>query len=162
MTDDVAPGRWELADAVGFATAVHKSQRDKAGQPYIGHPLRVMARVDGLHEQMAAVLHDVIEDCDVSAEQLTSWGCPSDVVAAVVALSKVPGESLEESIARVRADPLARTVKLADIADNADDARLALLPEDVAERLRGKYRRSRELLGLTEKAQGAHMRGEAP
>lgn len=126
-------------DAVRIAREAHAGQSDKSGQPYIGHPLRVMAALDGAHERMAAVLHDVIEDTPVTADDLRAAGCPEEVVAAVVALSRGDGEAQGDYLARVAANPLARTVKLADIADNSSPARLAALDEPTRARLTAKY-----------------------
>lgn len=137
---------FDLDAAVRLATQVHSGQRDKAGEAYIGHPLRVMARVDGDDARMVAVLHDVVEDTAVTTADLLALGCPATVVAAVDALSKRPGETLEASMRRVAEHPLAVVVKHADLDDNTDPRRLAALPADVGDRLRDKYRRSRELL----------------
>lgn len=135
-----------LADAVALATSAHEGQVDKSGRPYIGHPLRVMASVEGEHAQMAAVLHDVIEDTPVTAEDLTARGCPSDVVDAVVALSHLPGEPQEDYLRRVAANPLAVTVKRADIADNLSPARTARLDDATRARLEIKYATALRLL----------------
>lgn len=137
---------FDLDAAVALATEAHEGQTDKAGQPYIGHPLRVMARVDTDDARIVAVLHDVLEDTPVTAADLIALGCPAEVVAAVDALSKRPGETLEESMRRVAEHPLAVVVKHADLDDNSDPQRLEALPPAVADRLRDKYRRSRELL----------------
>jgi (p)ppGpp synthase/HD superfamily hydrolase len=135
-----------LEDAITIATAAHDGQVDKSGRPYIGHPLRVMASVTGEHAQMAAVLHDVIEDTSVTASDLLARGCPAVVVDAVVALSHLPGEPQEDYLRRVAADPLAVTVKRADIADNLSPARLARLDAETQDRLRVKYARALGLL----------------
>ncbi|MCF2526399.1 HD domain-containing protein [Yinghuangia soli] len=135
-----------LDDAVALARSAHAGQLDKGGKPYIAHPLRVMRAVEGLWEQMAAVLHDVIEDTDVTAADLRRAGCPEPVVAAVVALSKLPREPLAASMARAAADPIALVVKRADIEDNRSEARLGQLDEETQVRLRAKYTRSIELL----------------
>lgn len=135
-----------LRDAVELARRAHEGQLDKSGRPYIAHPLRVMGAVDGEWTQMAAVLHDVIEDTAVTEDDLRHAGCPEPVVAAVVALTKLPGEPLATSMARAAADPIARTVKRADIADNCSEDRLALLDEATRTRLRTKYARSLALL----------------
>ncbi|NKE59040.1 HD domain-containing protein [Lentzea sp. PSKA42] len=135
-----------LSDAIALATAAHDGQVDKSGRPYIGHPLRVMASVTGEHAQMAAVLHDVIEDTPVTASDLLAQGCPAVVVDAVVALSHLPGEPQEDYLRRVSADPLALTVKRADIADNLSPARLARLDAETQERLKIKYARALGLL----------------
>lgn len=110
--------------AIEIAATAHAGQRDKAGQPYIFHPLRVMLRVDGAHEQMAAVLHDVVEDTSVTLDNLAQEGFPSEVLRAIAALTKLPGETRLEAAARAAADPVARKVKLANNAENMDLSRI--------------------------------------
>ena len=110
--------------AIEIAATAHAGQRDKAGQPYIFHPLRVMLRVDGAHEQMAAVVHDVVEDTSVTLDNLAQEGFPSEVLRAIAALTKLPGETRLEAAARAAADPVARKVKLADNAENMDLSRI--------------------------------------
>ncbi|MCC2314193.1 HD domain-containing protein [Cellulomonas xiejunii] len=144
MTDLVTTARQIAKDA-------HRGQLDKAGAPYIGHPARVAghAAAAGGDERVvaAAWLHDVVEDTDVTPDDLRAAGIPDDVVAAVVALSKVPGQSVEDYFAAVNRDPIAVAVKSADLADNTDPARLALLDEGTRQRLVAKYARARSLLG---------------
>lgn len=135
-----------LSDAIAIATAAHEGQVDKSGRPYIGHPLRVMASVSGEHAQMAAVLHDVIEDTPVTAADLLARGCPTAVVDAVVALSHLPDEPQADYLRRVAANPLAAIVKRADIADNLSPARMARLDAAVQERLQAKYATALRLL----------------
>lgn len=136
--------------AVAIATSAHSGQLDKSGQPYIGHPLRVLALVaaggGGAHEQLAAVLHDVVEDTPVTAADLLAAGVPARVVEAVLALSKRPGEPQADYLARVAADPVALTVKQADIADNLSPARLDRLDQPTRDRLRAKYANALRLL----------------
>jgi (p)ppGpp synthase/HD superfamily hydrolase len=139
-------GSFTVNDAIAIARTAHTGQTDKAGRPYIEHPLRVMNRVDTDERRMAAVLHDVLEDTSVTTGDLRSAGCPRAVITAVQALTKRTGEPLAESLARAAADPIARAVKLADIADNSDPRRLELLDPATAERLRGKYAESLRLL----------------
>ena len=110
--------------AIEIAATAHAGQRDKAGQAYILHPLRVMLRVDGEHEQMAAVLHDVVEDTSITIDDLAREGFPSEVLRAIAALTKLPGETRLEAAARAAADPVARKVKLADNAENMDLSRI--------------------------------------
>lgn len=135
-----------LNDAIALATSAHDGQVDKSGRPYIGHPLRVMAAVTGEHAQMAAVLHDVIEDTPVTALDLLARGCPTAVVDAVVALSHLPDEPQDVYLRRVAANPLALSVKRADIADNLSPARLARLDAALQDRLRTKYATALRLL----------------
>ncbi len=131
-----------LDEAVALARRFHQGMVDKAGEPYIGHPMRVMARVSGEQEKLAAVLHDLLEDTDLSTTDLLAAGCPPRVVDAVEALTRRRDETYEDFVDRVATDPLARVVKLADIADNLDPERLARLDPDVAAGLRAKYHRA--------------------
>ncbi|QUQ68026.1 HD domain-containing protein [Kutzneria sp. CA-103260] len=137
---------FSVSDAVRIATDAHDGQLDKSGKPYIGHPVRVMNRVSGDQERMAAVLHDVIEDTPVTAEDLRAAGCPERVVTAVVALSHLPDEPQADYLARVAADPIAVVVKRADIADNLSPARFSELDEATQSRLRIKYDTALRLL----------------
>lgn len=135
-----------LDDAIQLARKAHEGQLDKGGRPYIGHPLRVMGRVAGERERMAAVLHDVVEDTEVTLADLLAAGCPAQVVSAVDAISKRHGEPSEAYLARVAADPIAIVVKRADIADNLSPDRLARLDEPTQERLRAKYEKALRFL----------------
>ena len=110
--------------AIEIASSAHAGQRDKAGQPYIFHPLRVMLRVNTEHEQMAAVLHDVVEDTSVTLARLEQEGFPAEVLRAIAALTKRPGETRLDAAMRAAADPVARVVKLADNAENMDLSRI--------------------------------------
>lgn len=135
----------QLAQAI--AVRAHTGQVDKNVRPYIGHPARVAERVGGDDgAQIVAWLHDVVEDTEVSLEDLRRQ-FPDFVVDAVDAMSKRTGEPLDDYYARVRADPIARAVKLADIADNTDPDRLALLEEPTRLRLLAKYDHARRALG---------------
>lgn len=134
-------GRKGIADAVALACEAHRGAVDKAGAPYVLHPLRVMAAVGSEEAKMAAVLHDVVEDSAVSVEDLASWGYPAVVVEAVEALSKRPGESYSAFVERCAACPLAREVKRADLEDNMDVRRLPSVGERDLARL-AKYHRA--------------------
>ena len=131
--------------AIEIAATAHAGQRDKAGQPYIFHPLRVMFRVNGEHEQMAAVLHDVVEDTAITIDDLAREGFPSEVLRAIAALTKLPGETRLEAAARAAADPIARKVKLADNAENMDLSRIPNPTDKDHARCR-EYAEVRELL----------------
>ena len=138
-----------VEEAIELARRFHEGAVDKAGRPYIEHPLRVMDRVSTEDEKLAAVLHDLLEDTDLTAIDLLAAGCPPRVVAALEALTRDEGEPYEAFVARAASNPLARTVKLADIADNSDPARLAYLAPDEAARLETKYARAREVVAAT-------------
>lgn len=134
-----------LERAIEIAAAAHAGQVDKAGQPYILHPIRVMLRVSTVHERMAAVLHDVVEDTSVTLEHLEQQGFPRQVLIAIQALTKNPGESRLQAAARAAADPIARAVKLADNAENMDMSRIPNPTDKDFARLR-EYEQVRALL----------------
>ncbi len=113
-----------LERAIAIAATAHASQLDKAGEAYILHPLRVMLRVTSAHERMAAMLHDVVEDTDVTLQQLITEGFPPEVTGAIDALTKRPGESRIQAAHKAAANAIARTVKLADNAENMDLTRI--------------------------------------
>lgn len=133
-----------------LATQAHGAQKDKAGNPYIDHPRRVAERLEAAGASAQAVaagwLHDVLEDTPTTAADLAAVGIPAEVIDAVTAVTKRPGEPTEDYAARIRASALGLQVKEADLADNCDPARMALLDENTRERLTSKYRRMRTLL----------------
>ena len=137
------------ATAALIATLAHAGQVDQGGAPYIDHPRRVAAHL--VHPTWQAVtvawLHDVVEDTTVTLAAIAETFGPQ-IAEAVDALTHRRGESRIEYYARVRANPLALQVKAADIADNLDPARLAVLDEATARRLQRKYDEAREHLGL--------------
>ena len=148
MTNNYFKEMIRLADSI--ADQAHSGQTDKIGRPYITHPRRVAFAVRKLapenmrvEAQIVALLHDTVEDTGVTLDYLARY-------FSVDALTKRKGETLEQSIARVRANELARLVKHADIADNTDPERTALLDEETRERLAKKYAKSLTLLSLGE------------
>jgi (p)ppGpp synthase/HD superfamily hydrolase len=135
--------------AAEIAALAHAGQVDKVGEPYIGHPTRVAARVTGDDARIVALLHDVVEDSGWTFDELAAEGFTQAQLDAIDALTKRAGEPLEASMARVAALPLAVHVKKADLADNADPARLARLDAAKRAKLERKYTRSAELIGTT-------------
>lgn len=134
-----------LERAIAIAAACHAGQLDKAGQPYILHPIRVMLRVSGASERIAAILHDVVEDTTVTLDQLANEGFAKEVVDAVDALTKRPGENRIDAAKRAAANPIARVVKLADNAENMDLSRISNPTQRDYDRLE-EYKRVREIL----------------
>ena len=134
-----------LERAIEIAAHAHAGQLDKAGQPYVLHPLRLMLALNTPMERIAAVLHDVVEDTSVTFEDLRAEGFALEVLAAVHAMTKTDGESRLCAARRAAANPIARRVKLADVADNMDLGRIAKpMAKDYA-RLK-EYEQVRELL----------------
>lgn len=138
-----------LEHAIALAAKAHAGQVDKAGTPYILHPLRMMLRLATLEERMVAVLHDVVEDCGITFEQLRAEGFSDEVVAGVEALTRLEGESYEAFIERAGRSPLGRRVKLADLEDNSDLSRIANPTARDFERLE-KYRQAIAVLRALE------------
>lgn len=124
-----------IEDAIIFATEAHRGQVDRAGNPYILHPLRLMCRMETDTERMIAVLHDVIEDTDYTLDDLRRMGYSDEIVEAVDCLSRRDDETYEQFIQRIKPNALARRVKLADLLDNMDIRRAGLLQERDLERL---------------------------
>lgn len=141
-----------LTEVEALARRAHEGQVDKNGHPYAEHIAAVAggtAQRGGSEAQIAAGwLHDTVEDGRLSREWLARAALPEETKAIVDALTKRPGEPVEEYVARILATPGALLVKRADLAHNSDPERLAALPEATAERLTAKYARMRELLGL--------------
>jgi (p)ppGpp synthase/HD superfamily hydrolase len=131
----------KLEDTILLAAQAHRGQKDKAGAPYILHPLRMMLRMDTEEEMMVAVLHDVIEDSLYTLSDLEQAGYPRAVLEAVDCLTRQQDESYDEFIERIKPNPLARRVKLADLEDNMNLTRLPNPQEKDLERLE-KYRRA--------------------
>lgn len=134
-----------LERAIAIAAAAHAGVADKGGQPYILHPLRVMLAVESTEERIAAVLHDVIEDTPWTLDQLHQEGFSSVVLQALDALTKRDDEDYLTFVRRAGSHPVARVVKLADLADNMDLSRLPAPTARDHERLR-KYQAAVALL----------------
>ena len=140
-----------LEDAIAIAAAAHRGQRDKAGAPYLLHPLRMMLALRSESAMMAAVLHDVVEDTEWTLEGLREAGVPAEVVAAVECLTRREGESYDAFIERVRANPVARAVKIADLEDNMNVLRIGQLGTKDFQRLE-KYHRAWRALKEAERS----------
>ncbi len=110
--------------ALAIAKKAHAGQVDKAGVDYIQHPLYVASQVNTEQEKAVALLHDVIEDSDITAADLFASGLSNEVVTAVQILTKKKGQSYQEYLGKVKSNNLARVVKLADLKHNSDLSRL--------------------------------------
>ena len=130
-----------IEDAITIAAQAHKGQKDKAGSPYLLHPLRMMLRMNSEATMMAAVLHDVVEDTDWTLARLREEGFPDEVLEAVDCLTHRDGESYQEFVERVRTNRIARQVKVADLEDNMNIMRINQLGAKDLERLE-KYHKA--------------------
>ena len=128
----------ELNKAYEIAAIAHKNQKDKGGTEYINHPVAVSALVESLEEKIVALLHDVVEDTRVTLEELKSFGFNDNIIAAIDAISKKDGESIDDYMNRVKNNKLACSVKKADLLHNMDISRLKAVNKKDLERL-AKY-----------------------
>lgn len=135
-----------LEKALVIATKAHEGQKDKAGSPYILHPIRVSNRCLTDEEIIVALLHDVIEDTNVSASDLLASGFPRNIVEAVLSVTRNEGESYEDFVIRSKQNPIGRQVKLHDLEDNMDITRFNQLTEKDLVRLNKYLKAYRSLI----------------
>ena len=113
-----------LVVAISLAVNAHAHQKDLCGEPYIMHSIRVMTRMDTDEEKMVAIMHDVVEDTDVSLDFLRTLGFSDAVVHSVDCITKREDEKYHEYVERVASDEISKKVKIADIEDNMDIDRI--------------------------------------
>ena len=123
-----------LDKAVLISVIKHQGQRDKIGCAYFQHPMRVAMRCSTDDEKIVALLHDTIEDTDVTPEYLLSEGIPQYIVDAILSVTKRDGESYEDFVSRTKENPIGRAVKIHDLEDNLDVMRLDEVSPDMATR----------------------------
>jgi len=128
-----------LANAIAIASQAHKYQFDKLGEPYILHPIRVMQACSTDEEKIVAILHDLLEDTEWSKTALLLEGFPSEIVSAIVCLTRQEKESYKDFLDRVCTNRIAVKVKLCDVRDNLDPSRLKGLDSQTQTRLKAKY-----------------------
>ncbi|WP_434751572.1 GTP pyrophosphokinase [Paenibacillus amylolyticus] len=144
--------------AISIALQAHKGQIDKGGHPYILHPLAVMNRVETMEEKIVAVLHDVIEDTDVTIEALREYGFSEEILTAIRLLTRSKEDTYEQFIEKTLMNPIARNVKIADIKENMNISRIKNPTEHDYNRLE-KYKKAVERLEehTTEPVQFFHV-----
>lgn len=128
--------------ALLIAVEAHQGQVDKNNMPYILYPIAVASKVNTLELKTVAILHDTIEDTSVTADYLLKKGIPKEIVEIVVLLSKPEDEEYESYLSRVKQNPLAKAVKLADLAHNTDPERA----NGLNEARRKKYELAKKVL----------------
>lgn len=128
-----------LEKAIQIAVKAHKGQKDKAGQPYILHLLRVMNKGQTATEKICGVLHDLVEDTKWTFNDLQKEGFNNEVIEVLKCVTKTSdNENYEDFINRVITNPIAVKVKLNDLKDNMNIARLTEIKSKDAQRL-NKY-----------------------
>ena len=125
-----------LTKAIELAKKAHEGQIDKGGSPYIGHPFRVMNQFEDEEEKIVGVLHDAVEDSDLTLEDLATAGFSDRIIAAVDAITKREGEQIDNYLNRVMNNSIALKVKIADMTDNMDLSRITNITEKDRARIR--------------------------
>lgn len=131
--------------AYEIAKKAHLGQIDKAGEDYIKHPEKVASFVSSDEEKSVAYLHDVIEDTELTLEDLREYGFSEEVLKAVDVITKKRGQDYQTYLNSVKENKLARVVKLADLRHNSDLTRLINITEKDVER-REKYQKAIDFL----------------
>lgn len=140
----------DIEIAISIALKAHKGQVDKGGNPYILHPIAVMNRVETIEEKIVAVLHDVVEDTEVTIDQLRETGFTDEILEAINLLTRAKEDSYEEFIDKTLKNRIARNVKIADIKENMNLSRIQDPSEQDYMRLE-KYKRALERLERLER-----------
>ena len=117
-----------LNKALDIAYKAHLGQTDKAGAPYILHPMRVALHCQTEDEKIVALLHDVVEETPIALEELKAQGFSDGVLADLLCLTKIKGEDYPILIQGVETNPRAVKVKIQDLKDNMDLSRLGGKP----------------------------------
>ena len=131
--------------AMGFCYDAHRNQVDKSGLPYVFHPFHLAEQMDSEEAVLVALLHDVAEDTDYTLQDMRVMGFPESVLEALNLLTHREGEPYIDYIARIKTNPLARQVKLADLRHNSDLTRLDAVDKKALARAE-KYARAIALL----------------
>lgn len=123
----------------------HKDQVDKAGLPYVFHPMHLAEQMTDEAAICTALLHDVIEDTEMTIADLAEAGFPAEILRAVELVTHKDDESYWQYISDIKADPIARAVKLADLRHNSDLSRLSQVDEWALARVE-RYRKAIDML----------------
>jgi len=134
-----------LDKAILIAAEAHQDQKDRYGNPYILHPIRLMMKMESETEKIVAILHDVVEDSDWTFDQLRRKGFSEEIISAVDRLTKRENEPYFEYIERTKQNSTALKVKLADLEDNMDLQRIEQISEKDLKRLE-RYHQAWKLL----------------
>ena len=131
--------------AMKLCYEAHKDQVDKSGLPYVFHPAHVAEQMTDEATTIVALLHDVVEDTDYTLEDLAAEGFGKEILEAVALMTHEDDVPYLDYVAKLKNNPIARAVKLADLAHNSDLSRIGEVDDKTRERLE-KYKKAMELL----------------
>lgn len=131
--------------ALKISFDAHKNQVDKSGMPYVYHPFHLAEQMDDEYTTCVALLHDVVEDTDITLDDLKKEGFPKEVTDAIVLMTHDDDVPYLEYVAKIKKNPIATSVKLADLKHNSDLTRLDEVDSKALER-EEKYRKAIQIL----------------
>lgn len=131
--------------ALKLCFAAHRDQTDKSGMPYVFHPFHLAEQMKDEYTTIVALLHDVVEDTDITFDDLAAEGFPEEVISALRLLTHEDGVEYMDYVARIKDNPIAVAVKLADLKHNSDTSRLDTVDEKALKRVE-KYAEAIQLL----------------
>lgn len=131
--------------ALKLCFEAHKDQIDKSGMPYVFHPFHLAEQMTDEKTTVVALLHDVIEDTEYTLDDLKNMGFSEDILSAIALMTHDDSVPYMEYVAQIKADPIAKAVKLADLRHNSDLSRLDKVTSYDLERAE-KYKKAIELL----------------
>ena len=135
----------ETKKAMKLCYEAHEGQVDKSGMPYVFHPFHVAEQMTDEATTIVALLHDVVKDTDYTLEDLAAEGFGKDILEAVALMTHDDDVPYLDYVAKLKDNPVARAVKLADLAHNSDLSRIGKVDEETRERLE-KYKKAMALL----------------
>ena len=136
--------------ALKISFDAHKNQVDKSGMPYVYHPFHLAEQMDDELSTCVALLHDVVEDTDITLDELRNDGFPNEVIEALSLMTHSDDVSYLDYVRAMKDNPIARKVKLADLAHNSDLSRLEIVDDKALERV-NKYKQAILILERAEK-----------
>lgn len=131
--------------ALLISFAAHKEQKDKSGMPYVYHPFHLAEQMEDEASVCVALLHDVAEDTDTTVEDLKREGFPEEVTDALILMTHDDDVPYLDYVKKLKHNPIARKVKLADLMHNSDLSRLDTVDDKALERV-AKYKKAIEIL----------------
>lgn len=133
--------------ALKLCFEAHKNQTDKTGLPYVFHPFHLAEQMTDEYTTVTALLHDVVEDTDYTLNDLKEMGYPDEVIQALSLLTHDDGSEYMDYVKRLKNNPIARAVKLADLKHNSDLSRYDTIDNWAIKRT-AKYKQAIEILSL--------------
>ena len=131
--------------AMKLCFQAHKDQTDKSGIPYVFHPIHLAEQMVDEDTTVVALLHDVVEDTDYTIEDLIAMGFNERVISAIKLMTHAEGVPYMDYVAKIKENPIAKAVKLADLAHNSDITRMDVVDEKAKARV-AKYAQAIQLL----------------